>query len=149
MDDLFEVLANLNTTILNSSKKDLYPELKKKLNKKIRKKRKRTISDIILEKEIYHIQYYKDKNSYIKAKKKEWYQKKNNRYVECECGSIIKIFGVKNHLKSHKHLTYEAINNKDKIAPKIKCECGSYVVKMQPHLQTQKHKLWASNLQNI
>ena len=128
-NDLFDVLNKLHQHFTNDSKDELYPELKKNLYSGAK----------------YNKEYYEENKELIKKTKKEWYQRKNNKYILCECGAIVKIFGLKAHKKSSKHKIYEIMNiKKPKNKNAIECDCGSTVIKMKQHLQTKKHKLWAS-----
>lgn len=129
-NDLFEVLSKLHDGIKNNSLDQLYPELKKGLN----------INESLKE---YQQEYYENNKAYIKNWKKKWYQKNNNKYALCECGSIVKILGLKAHKKTSKHQQFEIINEKPpKIEGYIECECGSIVQNLHNHLKTRKHKSW-------
>lgn len=129
MGDLFAILEKLQTNLNNNTMYELYPELKKGLYRKNN----------------YNKKYYENNKQEIKKVKSIWYYKNNNKYVQCDCGSYIKIFGMKSHLKTEKHINYEILNKEKKEALKyFICQCGSIVVNVNHcilrHKNTNKHK---------
>jgi len=100
-EDLFEYLVNLHEILnINNHQKKL-------------KNKKKIIKDE-LDLEIYQKIYYRNKKEKIQQYKKKWYREKNNEYVKCACGSIIKKFGLKPHMQSDKHIAYKYNNLRPK-----------------------------------
>jgi hypothetical protein len=85
-------------------KKEFYENNKEKIIEKEKKRGK---------------EYYQNNKEKISEKRKEWYEdnkdqiiEKRKEKVECQCGSIVRKFGIKEHQKSQKHKNFMLSLNK-------------------------------------
>jgi len=162
----------VNKRIAGRSVKDWYQENKEKMkeyNKEYRNDNKEYYKE-------YHKEYRNENKEKMKEKSKEYRNANKEKISEkskvkmtCECGSVVRKYEIKRHIRSKKHKEYHNANkeknlekmkdyyqqNKVQILERMKeiftCECGSTIAfsSLSRHKRTNKHKKYIDSINEI